>query len=134
MNFPLRFEAVFVAGLLCVGSCLPLRADKPRVQSTETVVIPGPLRSFLRMGGISQEVSLDGVLPTLARNASLLGYQNGRETEFLLLLNRYVHQARELAAIADSGGAIRVAGCDNVSRLVEILGYRLQGACGQRNT
>src|SRR5215471_3483053 len=32
-----------------------------------TITIPGPLRSFLRMAGISQKVSLDEVLPFLAR-------------------------------------------------------------------
>ena len=134
MKFPLRFEAVFVAGLLCIGSCLPLHADKPQVhKSTETVVIPGPLRSFLRMAGISQEVPPDGVLPMLARNVSLLGYQNGRQTEFLILLNRYVRQARELSALADAKGAIRIASCTDAPRLIEILGYKLQGTCGQKN-
>ena len=133
MKFPLRFEVVFVAGLLCIGSCLPLHAGKPELQPAETVVIPGPLRSFLRMAGISQEVPPEGVLPMLARNVSLLGYQNGHETEFLILLNRYVHQARDLAALADTKGAIRIATCDDAPRLIAILGYKLQGVCGQKN-
>jgi len=50
-------------------------------QPPETIVIPGPLRSFLRMAGVSQEISIDEVLPTLARNAALYGYQGGKETE-----------------------------------------------------
>ena len=64
------------------------------------MVIPGPLRSFLRMAGISQEISLEEVLPTLARNAALYGYQGGRETEYLILVDRYLHLGRELLALA----------------------------------
>jgi len=134
MKFPLRFEAIFVACLLCVGFCVPARAAKPLVQSSNTVVIPGPLRSFLRMAGVSQEVPIDGVLPTVAQNVSLQGYQVGQQTEFLVLLNRYVRQARELAALTDAKGEIRVASCNDAPRLVAILGYVLRGPCGQRRT
>src|ERR1700761_4067960 len=66
------------------------------LQPPNTVAIPGPLRSFLRMAGISQEVSPDDVLPTLARNLSLYGYDEGKEKEYLVLVNRYVHQARDI--------------------------------------
>ena len=45
---------------------------------SETVEIPGPLRSFLRMAGISQEVTPEEVLPLLARNVALYGYSGGR--------------------------------------------------------
>jgi hypothetical protein len=95
--------------------------------------MPGPLRSFLRMAGISQEVSLEEVLPMLARNASLYGYQGGRETEFLVLVDRYLHQARELQSLADANGTIRVTGCDDAARLIEILGYKYQRTCGQKD-
>lgn len=132
MKFPLRFEAVFVAGLLCIASCLPARAAKPQVQLTDGLMIPGPLRSFLRMAGISQQVPVDDVLPMLARNVSLHGYELGHQTEFLVLLNRYVRQAHELAALTDGKGEIRVAGCNDAPRLIAILGYRMQGVCGQR--
>src|SRR6516164_1610888 len=40
-----------------------------------TVAIPGPLRSFLRMAGISQKVAPDEVLPLLARNVFQRGYE-----------------------------------------------------------
>ena len=54
---------------------------------------PGPLRSFLRMAGISQKISPEEVLPLLARNVAVEGYQGrkdrtGRPTEFLILLKR----------------------------------------------
>src|SRR5437763_1019129 len=73
--------------------------------SEDEVLIPGPLRSFLRMAGISQQVSPDEVLPLLARNVVLHGYQSGRPTEFLILLSRYVRQAEELATLAGDGGS-----------------------------
>ncbi|HEX4036677.1 MAG TPA: hypothetical protein VHX37_01350 [Acidobacteriaceae bacterium] len=99
----------------------------------ETVSIPGPLRSFLRMAAVSQEVPPDNVLPLLSRTVSLYGYQLGGETEFLHLLTRYVQFARELQTFADSQGAIHVEGCADAARLVQVLGYRFQRTCGQKD-
>ena len=96
----------------------------------ETVTIPGPLRSFLRMAGVSQEVTPPEVLPTLARSVILHGYHNERPMEFLILLRRYYHQSQELSAQARSDGKIHVDGCKNVEPLLHILGYRMQGECG----
>ena len=101
--------------------------------SVETVVIPGPLRSFLRMAGISQKVSLNEVMPMLAHGISLQGYRGGTETEFLHLLDRYVHLAREVRAFSDANGTIHIAGCEDVGRLIVVLGYRSRGTCGQRD-
>ena len=118
MKLPLRFAIICVACALPLGACCswqagaqvgnesrstdrrPLGTSNGRLrQSTaETVVIPGPLRSFLRMAGISQQISPEEVMPMLARNVSLYGFQTGREDEFLVLLNRYVHLAREIQA------------------------------------
>lgn len=81
------------------------------------------------MAGISQEVSPGEVLPLLARNASLYGYDRGRETEYLVLLDRYVHEARELMSLADGNGTIRVTGCQDATRLVRVLGYRFDQDC-----
>ena len=39
--------------------------------SASNPTIPGPLRSFLRMAGISQKVSPEEVFPLLARNVEL---------------------------------------------------------------
>jgi hypothetical protein len=96
----------------------------------ETVVIPGPLRSFLRMAGVSQEVTPPEVLPTLARSVILHGYHNERPMEFLILLRRYYHQSQELGAQAGPNAKIQVDGCKNVEPLLHILGYRMQGECG----
>src|ERR1700726_5267998 len=65
---------------------------------SDEVAIPGPLRSFLRMAAISQKVSPEEVLPLLARNVVGNGFQGGggKPPEFLILLNWYMDQAREL--------------------------------------
>src|SRR5579872_3944535 len=76
----------------------PVEQDNP-VSPTEAS-LPGPLRSFLRMAAISQKVTPDEVLPLLARNVVMSGYQQGRPTQFLVLLNWYMDQARELQALA----------------------------------
>jgi hypothetical protein len=96
----------------------------------EEVAIPGPLRSFLRMTAISQKITPEEVLPLLARNVVMSGYQGGKPTEFLVLVNWYMDQARELEALAGRGGVIHVSNCDDARRLLVILGYRLQQPCG----
>jgi hypothetical protein len=135
MRAPFRSFAVFIAGLLCLHSCSTAFAgDGAPTAPVNNVIIPGPLRSFLRMAGISQKVLPEDVLPLLARNSFLQGYENGRETEFLILLDRYVRQARELQALANAnGGTIRVANCEEAISLIQILGYRLRENCGQKN-
>jgi hypothetical protein len=90
------------------------------------------------MAGISQKVSPDEVMSLLARNSFLLGYEGlqprGRPTEFLILLDRYVQQSRELAVLAGAEGEIRVSGCEQAKPLLKILGYRTRTDCGQRTT
>jgi hypothetical protein len=99
--------------------------------SPSTSRIPGPLRSFLRMAGISQEIAPEEVLPLLAWNVSTLGYEGAnRRTEYLILLTRYVTQARELETLAGSGGVIHVSTCEESAPLLHILGYRLVAPCG----
>jgi hypothetical protein len=98
--------------------------------TSEEVFIPGPLRSFLRMTAISQKVTPDEVLPLLARNIVMSGYQGGRPTEFLVLVNWYMDQARELEALAGRGQMLHVSDCDDAKRLLAILGYRVQQTCG----
>jgi hypothetical protein len=104
--------------------------------STASVTIPGPLRSFLRMAGISQKVSPEEVLPLLARNVAVEGYQGrkdsrGRPTEFLILLKRYVEQARELVTLAGPEGVLRVPACEQGDPLLAVLGYRMRRGCGK---
>lgn len=96
--------------------------------------IPGPLRSFLRMAGISQKITAEEVLPLLSRNVFMQGYQSSRKTEFLVLLSRYVVQARELSLLVESDGKIHVSNCDDAKRLLSILGYRTRPNCGEPGT
>ena len=90
------------------------------------------------MAGISQEVKPEEVMPLLARNVFTQGYEGwqggGARTEFLVLLMRYVKQAKELAAMAGSEGVIRVSGCDDAGPLLHSLGYRTRQGCGRRST
>ena len=94
------------------------------------------MRSFLRMAGVSQKISPEEVMPLLARNIAVEGYEGrkdrtGRPTEYLVLLKRYVDQARQLVALAGPEGVIRVSSCDQAGPLLGILGYRLHEACGK---
>ena len=87
------------------------------------------------MAGISQKISSEEVLPLLARNVAVEGYQGrkdskGRSTEFLILLKRYVDQARELVTLAGPEGVIRVPNCEQAGPLLAVFGYKLKQGCG----
>ncbi len=112
----------------------PAHAVAHPAPQENTVIIPGPLRSFLRMAGISQQISREDVLPLLARNAYATGYLNGVPTEYLRLVDRYLHQARELEMLAGSTGTIHVANCAEAEPLLSILGYHARPACGQKDS
>jgi hypothetical protein len=136
---------VFVVGLfLPTNDRVASATTKPRSRASEnvdqsaissrpenSVTIPGPLRSFLRMSGINQNVTPSEVLPQLAHNVVLHGYHLGKATEYLILLRGYLHQSKELSALAGQGGSIRVNGCKDAEPLLRILGYRTRGECGR---
>lgn len=88
------------------------------------------------MAGISQKVTAEEVLPLLSRNVFTEGYEGTkRPTEFLVLLRRYVVQARELASLASQTGMVlRVTNCDDAGPLLKILGYRTRPNCGDPST
>jgi hypothetical protein len=141
MKCLLRRFATFHAASLCVLLCFfvafvaPCQAA-PSGRSAppeETVIIPGPLRSFMRMAAISQKVPNDEILPLLSRNVFMQGYQRGTPTEYLRLLDRYIQEARELQILAGPSETIRVTSCDDAGTLVQILGYRMRDGCGQKN-
>ncbi|MGH9477371.1 MAG: hypothetical protein ACRD1C_13755 [Terriglobales bacterium] len=95
----------------------------------QTVAIPGPLRSFLRMAALSQQTPVPEVLPLLADNVASYGYSLGHPTVHLVLLERYLEQAGELRALAGRAGTLR-ARCADAKPLLHILGYRIRGRCG----
>jgi hypothetical protein len=131
--------AFLLAIFLCAFCAQRARAQNAALDSSaqaansdfpEEAAIPGPLPSFLRMASISQKISAKEVLPLLARNVSANGYQDRKPTEYLILLNSYLRQARELEALAGKHGVIEVSNCDDVKPLLVILGYRLRQDCG----
>ncbi len=139
MKSVLRPLAVLSAGLPClfVSPCAvqaqsssssrvtrTAPAGKSVSRAADGVVIPGPLRSFLRMAGISQKIPTEDVLPLLARNVYMQGYSRQKPTEFLILLDRYVQQARELQVLAGSDSTIHVENCQDAGTLIQILGYQ----------
>ncbi|MBZ5590764.1 MAG: hypothetical protein LAP39_00900 [Acidobacteriia bacterium] len=115
------------------GKAEPVQSD-PK----QSVLVPGPLRSFNRMTAISSEISPEDVLPALARNVVTNGYQASHsnealeQTEYLKLVHRYVSQARELDKLAGADKVIKVETCDsaNAGELLRIIGYRMRGGCG----
>jgi len=154
VKLPLCLSSLVVASV-CSGCCLsagaadfvnsslsnptqaaasPPPGGGPVAPSAE-FLIPGPLRSFLRMAGISQKIAPEQVLPLLSRNVFMEGYESSKkETEFLILLSRYVVQARELSAMATADGMIHVSSCEDAKPLLRILGYRTRSDCGTRDT
>ena len=135
------FCASFAPGVCGTASSRSLTFEERGVQGDEaaTATIPGPLRSFLRMAGISQKASPEEVMPFLARSIFLQGYESRggfkvHPTEFLILLRRYVQQARELADLAGTDGIIHVSNCEDGKQLLEILGYRPSLPCGRGST
>jgi hypothetical protein len=126
------------SSLLESSSTPPSSATAIPTPSSLQATIPGPQRSLLRMAGVSQKASPDEVLALIARNVSLRGYKyegpqgkGAKVTEYLVLLRRYVQQARALTALAGPEGVIRIKTCEEAAPLLEILGYRLREACGQ---
>jgi hypothetical protein len=140
MKLPLRLLAALFAifwsglafspGAAAAQSAAPVAADPSR-----QVSLPGPLRSFLRMAGISQKVSPQEVLPFLARNVIVHGYEDARQkdgkpNEFLVLLRRYIAQARALERMAGAAGVLHVSSCAEATPLLRVLGFRIREGCG----
>ena len=114
------------------------RGTAPKVPEAQTIVIPGPLRSFARMAAISSEAVPEEVLPALARNVVTNGYQASHsndaleQTEYLKLVHRYISQARELEKLAGADKIIKIENCESpkAADLLRIVGYRMRGGCG----
>lgn len=142
MTFPLRLlAAILGASLYVCATTTSSFAGPPPTDSSkhvamppqQMVTIPGPLRSFERMAGISQKIAPTEVLPLLAHNVFLQGYQENHPTEFLILIDRYMHQARELQEMAGPTGTIAIPDCEHAGQLLAVLGYRMRGTCGQKD-
>src|SRR5207245_7027003 len=70
----------------------------------------------------------------LARNVVVEGYsgkgRTRKPTEYLILLQGYLEQARELLELAGTERAIRLFNCSEAQPLLTTLGYRLAQPCG----
>jgi hypothetical protein len=112
------------------------KADRA-LSPQSTIMIHGPLRSFLRMAGISQQAAVNEVLPLFTRNVYVQGYVGWKDhsepTEFLILLGRYLNQTRELAELAGPSGTIHIPRCEDAGPLLRILGYRMRQQCGDKD-
>lgn len=141
----LRPSAIFVGSSLFLALAVPAvrgsaALESPDVQASDQpvsaseipaqLVIPGPRRSFLRMSGISQKATVEETLPLLAAEVRLRGYVRGRPTEYLVLLKRYLQQARKLAELAGAKAVIEVSSCADAQPVLNVLGYRLRQPCG----
>src|SRR5438552_6234987 len=73
--------------------------------SSFEVVIPGPLRSFLRMAGISQKVSSEEVLPLLARNEKL----SSSTTTLPTLITLREHDEVHLLTLIDTREGVKIS-------------------------
>lgn len=133
LRFCLATEARDVAKASEVPQAKVPSSDAASWSPAETT-IPGPLHSFQRMAGISQKASPEELLPLLAHEVNMRGYVMGKPTEYLLLLRRYLQQARQLAALAGPGAALHVSNCADAGPLLAILGYQLRQACGPETT
>ncbi len=155
MESSYRPRAVLPAALLCAISLLPYKvlgappppavadgADKSvphgPASPAPMLAIPGPLLPFLRLAAVSHYAAPEEVLPLVSHQVTLNGYGgSGRAstpTEYLILVKRYVDQARELQALAGPDGNIRVANCEGVQPLLSVIGYKLRQPCGPHAT
>jgi len=135
----LRLHFLLSAVLACswcvsAQSSSPLPVSTPPAASADSLTIPGPLRSFLRLAGISQKVSPEQILPLLGHFVEIYGYEGWNEnstkpTEALLLVKRYVDQARALQLMAGVEGTLRFNTCEGSKPLLTALGYRLKNGC-----
>lgn len=136
-------QKFLLCACLCFAASLPAAASPQREGSSASaqpadqseVILPGPLKPFLRMAAISQQIGPDEVLPLLARNIVINGYRGApdkdpKPTEFLVLLKRYLQLAKELQSLAGAGEAITVTNCQEADRLLAVIGYRLKQGCG----
>jgi hypothetical protein len=149
MQFSIRRSSLLQKFFLCACSCFctglliagnPSQGQNssppaPAADEQSQVTIPGPLRPFLRMAAISQQVKPEEILPLLARNVVIDGYRGSpdkdpRPTEFLILLKRYLQQAKELRLLAGTQEVIRVANCREADPVLAVIGYRLKKGCG----
>src|SRR5262245_903208 len=109
------------------------------IAQSPTVSIPGSLQGFQRMTAVSRKAGAEEILPFLARNVVIDGYQrrqgqDPKPTEYLKLIKSYLEQAKELKQLAGPTGEIRVEGCGDIAPLMKAIGFRFRTPCGPSAT
>jgi hypothetical protein len=112
----------------------PISPSSDASLPAEYITIPGPVRSFLRMAGISQEVSPEEVLPLFGHFVETYGFEGSKEkspkaTEALLIFRRYFVQANTLASLAGPEATLHFSTCEGSRQLLADLGYKLENGC-----
>ena len=143
MKCPLRTFAIFVAVFLSLCVCSSFfpgqqfrrhRLDQRQLPLRQLRLPPSPGRCGLLCGWPPS--ARRSLRTTCCRcwlaTSSCRAIRGALQTEFLLLLDRYVQQARELQILAGPENIIHVDNCDDAGTLVQILGYRLRESCGQK--
>ncbi|MBZ5514938.1 MAG: hypothetical protein LAN62_08860 [Acidobacteriia bacterium] len=86
------------------------------------------------MAAISQKISPEEIVPLLAQHVAMHGFtgtgSHRAPTEYLILLQAYVRQAKELRTLAGAEGVIHIASCGEAQPLLAAIGYRLAQPCG----
>lgn len=118
------------------AAAAPQSAAESGQSTTEYISIPGPMRSFLRMAGISQKASLEEVLPLFGHFVETYGFEGSKErspkaTEALLIFRRYFVQANTLASLAGTDGTLHFSNCEEARQLLADLGYKLENGCNK---
>lgn len=124
---------------LCQSAPAAAQSASSDAPGTQYITTPGPLRSFLRMAGISQKATPDEVLPLFGHFVETYGYEGSKErspkpTEALTLFKRYFVQANTLASLAGSAGVLQFETCDEARQLIADLGYKLANGCDKNPT
>ena len=99
--------------------------------SNTVATIPGSLQGFQRMTAVSRKAGVEDILPFLARNVVIDGYQrrqgqDPKPTEYLKLIKSYLEQARELKQLAGPTGEIRAESCADIGPLMKAIGFRFR--------
>ena len=97
MNRPLRAlnASLVVFVFLCFNADDCFGGTTPTAAPQQTVIIPGPLRSFERMAAISQKVPVEKVLPLFARNVGMMAHVPLAIFATLALLGLVIRRARQ---------------------------------------
>lgn len=130
---------VWIFPTLMLAAVLLPRPAQAQDNTASTVSIAGTLQGFQRMTAVSRKAAPEELLPFLARNVVIDGYQrrqgqDPQPTEYLKLIKSYLDQAKELKELAGPTGEIKIQGCGDIAPLLKTIGFRFRNPCGPSAT